>query len=346
MNDMRIPNGYFHLWSQYIGEFHLDQTLLAEIGEDRTTLDEILALPLTGQSSHAFFLRLIELTRQVAQPDFIFQMAYLVKPEHFGVLGYMATRSGTVAEALQYILKFSRLVIDGDEITPMHIHQEESLLKLSWPLINHEYCWINEITTAMMIQLARQILPEGAFPLEKVLLAHEPLMATYHYQKFYGCEVVFKHSEYALMLTLGSLALKPQYADPSLIHLLIHQAEDAIASKIRHDSIDQQLHGIVAEYLKLKQTVPKIEDIAHELHVSVRTLQRQLSALDTSFKNIIETERMTRCENLLLQPLSLTEIALELGYSDQSALARAYKAFHGDTLLKRKKMLKSAHKKR
>lgn len=346
MKDVYIPNGYFHLWYRYICELHLDQILLLNIGEDRSYLDEILNLPLAGQSSHAFFIELIEQTRQVAPPDFIFQMAEYVKAEHFGVLGYMATRSGSVAEALQYILKFSRLVIDGDEITPMHIQQEGTLLKLSWPLVTEEYAWINEITTAMMIKLAKHILPEGLFPLEKVLLAHEPLMASYHYQKFYGCEVLFKHSEYALMLSLGSLALKPQHADPSLIHLLIQQAEDAIASKIRHDSIDQQLHGIVAEYLRLKQTVPKIQDIAHELHVSVRTLQRQLSALNTSFKKIIEFERMARCENLLLQQLSFTAIALALGYSDQSALARAYKSFHGHTLLERKKILKSAHKKK
>lgn len=346
MKDVYIPNGYFHLWYWYICELHLDQTFFPEIGEDRTQLDEILKLPLAGQSSHAFFIHLIEHTRQLAQPDFIFQMAQYVKAEHFGVLGYMATRSGTVAEALQYILKFSRLVIDGDDITPMHIQQEGTLLKISWPLLSDEYCWINEITTAMMIQLARQILPEGLFPLEKVLLAHEPLMASYHYRKFYGCEVMFKHSEYTLMLSVGSLALKPQQADPSLIHLLIQQAENAIATKTRHTALDQQLHLIVAEYLRLKQTVPKIEDIAYELHLSVRTLQRQLSVLNTSFKKIVEIERMARCDFLLLQQLSLSEIALELGYSDQSALARAYKSFYGHTLLERKKMLKSTHKKK
>lgn len=343
MKDVHIPNGYFHLWYRYICEFHLDQILLLKIAKDRTQLDEILERPLAGQSSHAFFIGLIEHTHQVAAPDFIFQMAQYVKPEHFGVLGYMATRSGSVAEALQYILKFSRLVIDGDDIMPMHIQQEGGCLKLSWPLISDEHCWINEITMAMMIQLARQILPESALPLEKVLLAHEPLMANYHYQKFYGCEVVFNNSEYALLLSLESLMLKPQQADPSLIHLLIQQAEDAIAAKKQHYALDQQLHLIVAEYLKLKQTVPKIEDIAHELHLSVRTLQRQLGILNTSFKKIIEIERMNRCENLLLHHLSLTEIALELGYSDQSALARAYKASRGHTLLERKKMLKNSH---
>ena len=86
--------------------------------------------------------------------------------------------------------------------------------------------------------------------------------------------------------------------------------------------------------------MPKIEQIATELHISSRTLQRQLNEQNSSFKKILEIERMKRCEQLLLQNMSLIEIAIYLGYSDQSALARAYKAYNGQTLLQRKQQLK------
>ena len=65
-------------------------------------------------------------------------------------------------------------------------------------------------------------------------------------------------------------------------------------------------------------------------------MQRQLQALNTSFKLILDAERMKRCEILLSQNESLTAIADQLGYSDQSALARAYKNLTGQTLLTRK----------
>ncbi len=61
---------------------------------------------------------------------------------------------------------------------------------------------------------------------------------------------------------------------------------------------------------------------------------------DSSFKRVLESERMKRCEYLLQQGLSLTEIALQLGYSGQSALARAYKQHSGQTLLQLKRQLK------
>lgn len=339
MKDVHIPNGYFHLWHSFVCESGIFDLVLADRQHEREQLELILQRPRAGQSSHAFFIDLIESTQKIASPNFIFQMAQDVKPDHFGVLGYMATRSESIAEALQYILKFSRLVIDGDEITPMQIHQQGQYLVLTWAYIDATYTLINEVTTAMMIQLAREILPNSHFPLHKVMFAHESLMPIHHYQKFYACELLFNQTEYGLMLNVIGLDLKPQQADSSLMQLLIQQAEEAIASKPRNASLEQQLHLIVAEFLRLERNVPKIEDIADELHLSVRTLQRQLSVLGTSFKRIVELERMKCCEQLMLQQYSFTEIAQLLGYSDQSALARAYKSLHGQTMLQAKKRL-------
>jgi AraC-like DNA-binding protein len=73
-------------------------------------------------------------------------------------------------------------------------------------------------------------------------------------------------------------------------------------------------------------------------------LQRQLQSLNTSFKLILDAERMKRCEILLHQNESLTAIAEQLGYSDQSALARAHKNLTGQTLLMRKRELQLANK--
>lgn len=340
MKDIKIPNGYFQLWNTYIHDQVMVNAIHQQLDQDELhQLKMILALSMTEQSSYGFFLKLITFTQSTAPANFIFEMARSVKPEHFGVLGYMASRSGSVAEALDYILRFSRLVIDGDEIVPMQMHQHGQFLLLNWPFIGEQFNLINEITNAMMIQLARQILPHDQFPLHKVFFAHDALVSRYHYQKFYACEVVFNHNEYGLMIQIDSLDLKPYHADPSLIQLLVQQAEDAIASKPRQASIDQKIHLIVAEYLRLKQDVPKIEDLADELYLSVRTLQRQLNSVNSSFKQIVEIERMKRCEKLITDQISLSEIAVQLGYSDQSALARAYKKFKGQTLLQRKKQM-------
>ena len=113
-----------------------------------------------------------------------------------------------------------------------------------------------------------------------------------------------------------------------------------MSNQLLFEHILQQVHLHIAAYIRLHANVPKIEIIADELHWSIRTLQRQLNTQNSSFKKVLETERMKRCEQLLVQGISFSDIAMQLGYSDQSALARAYKAFSGQTLMQRKKQLK------
>lgn len=341
MQELHIPNGYFHLWQTYLSEQGIDIFTADFLKDEYLHLREALELPIDTQSPYAFFQHIIEKTRKALDcPQIIFEMAEYVRPEHFGVLGYMATRSTTVAEAIQNILRFSRLVIDGDNIIPMKMEQVGQQIYLIWPFHHEKFILINELTNALMMHLARKIVALNQFPLLAVNFAHPPQMAIYHYQKFYGCEVNFNQHEYSFVLGLEGLDAKIQQADPSLMQLLVKQAEDAIASKPRYETLPQKLHFIVAEYLKLKEQAPKIEDIAHELNISTRTLQRQLNDFGTSFKKIVEIERMKRCELLLESDLQLTDIAMRLGYSDQSALARAYKAFSGQTLLQKKHQLK------
>lgn len=341
MQELQIPNGYFQLWNMYLIEQELDFHTLEFLAPYWDDLDQVLQLPIDTQSPFSFFYSILQLTReQLDCPQLIIEMAKRIRPEHFGVLGYMATRSNSVAEALQYIMRFSRLVIDGADAVPIQMHQQGNEIWLFWPLSDEKYALLNEMTMAAMVHLAKQIFPDPPKFLN-IQMAHRAQMAQYHYQKFYGCEVLFDQPRYAYVMSVDSLTLKSVLADPSLMQLLLKQAEEAIALKPSYESLLQQIHAAVAEYLRLHATVPKIDQIADELHLSTRTLQRQLQEQNTSFKKLLEAERMKRCEQLLQHNTSLTDIAMRLGYSDQSALARAYKAYSGQTLLQRKQQLKA-----
>ena len=56
-----------------------------------------------------------------------------------------------------------------------------------------------------------------------------------------------------------------------------------------------------------------------------RTLQRQLLQFDLHFQTLLDEFRFERAKSLLITGKHLTEIAQELGYSDQSAFGRAFK---------------------
>lgn len=341
MQELQIPNGYFHLLHAYLLQRDVQLLTLPYLQPYHGALAQVLAAPIDAQSSYALFLEVMEQIRQQTQcAQLVLEMARLIRPEHFGVLGYMASRSNSVADALQHVMRFSRLVIDGEAVIPMQMQHQDKAIYLSWPLHDVRYAMINELTSACMAHLAKQIFP-ASLQLLRMQFAHAPKMARYHYEKFFACHVSFEHQQYAFVIHSDSLDLKSELADPSLMQLLMRQAEEAIAAKPRYVSNLAHIQQKLAQYLMQQQQVAKIEWLADELNVSVRTLQRQLQEQQTSFKKLLEIERMKRCEQLLQQQLGFMQIAAQLGYSDQSALARAYKAYTGQTLLQRKQQLKN-----
>lgn len=91
---------------------------------------------------------------------------------------------------------------------------------------------------------------------------------------------------------------------------------------------------IAALCIMLEEMLPyepvTIHGVASRLRISVRTLQRRLSHLGSSFGEIIDDirraeaiRRVTAGENTAM------EIALMLGYSDQAHFTRAFKRWTG-----------------
>jgi len=75
---------------------------------------------------------------------------------------------------------------------------------------------------------------------------------------------------------------------------------------------------------------PTVDELAQDIGISRRTLQRRLSALGASFKQILQEVREEQSQRYLDDPrLAITEIALLLGYSDQASFSNAFKSWCG-----------------
>jgi AraC-like DNA-binding protein len=73
-----------------------------------------------------------------------------------------------------------------------------------------------------------------------------------------------------------------------------------------------------------------IDGLAADLGISRRTLQRRLSSLDASFKQLLQGVREELSLRYLDDPrLAITEIALLLGYSDQASFSNAFRSWRG-----------------
>lgn len=76
--------------------------------------------------------------------------------------------------------------------------------------------------------------------------------------------------------------------------------------------------------------MPAIDDLAAELHLSTRTLRRQLDQEQTSYRELRnDVTRTLAVELLSVVGLSVTEVARRLGYSDTTAFSHAFRRWTG-----------------
>ncbi|MGJ8687865.1 MAG: helix-turn-helix transcriptional regulator, partial [Spongiibacteraceae bacterium] len=89
-------------------------------------------------------------------------------------------------------------------------------------------------------------------------------------------------------------------------------------------NVANRVHGCLVKQLPLGE--PTQEKTAEALHMSLRNLQRKLSAEDTSYKEILNQTRHDLALSYM-QDLrySISEITYLLGFSDTSSFNRAFR---------------------
>ena len=76
--------------------------------------------------------------------------------------------------------------------------------------------------------------------------------------------------------------------------------------------------------------LPKMNELANDLHISVRTMIRHLEQQATSYRQIIDDIQKARATELLqVSEMKISEISNRLGYSDAANFGRAFRRWFG-----------------
>lgn len=123
------------------------------------------------------------------------------------------------------------------------------------------------------------------------------------------------------------LCLKMVNADPISSQVAINQCEAELSALGERRRLAMRVRDILT---RSEQHYLSIEQVANQLHMSDRTLKRQLAAENTSFSALVDEVRYRHATSLLSRTdYSLDQIADELGYSDVANFSRAFKRWSG-----------------
>ncbi|EPL3194736.1 helix-turn-helix domain-containing protein, partial [Acinetobacter baumannii] len=123
------------------------------------------------------------------------------------------------------------------------------------------------------------------------------------------------------------LGFKLVNADPIASQIAINQCEAELSALGERRRLAMRVRDILSNS---EQHYLSIENVAEYLHMSDRTLKRQLAAEGTSFSTLVDEVRYRHATSLLSRTdYSLEQIADELGYSDVANFSRAFKRWSG-----------------
>ena len=248
------------------------------------------------------------------------------QPHHVGLLGYVAMYCETVGQALMRFHRFQPLL---HNLTATLIRQEGDNFVFSWqPRLSTLLS--NEVVIASVLTVLKHLT--GQVDISACLLEwpHPAPMDITPYQQCFSCPIVFDAKTIAIHMPLQLMNLPINSRDPFLVKLLEQQAEALMTALPRQDSLLQALqqHILAA----LQDETPELKTMATRMAMSERSLYRYLSDRGLRYKTVLNALRYELAKNYLKDAqLSLPEIALMLGYSEQSAFSRAFKAWSGES---------------
>ncbi len=272
---------------------------------------------------------LMDLDQQLQKPALGLEIAEHVQPKHIGIIAYIALSCENLGEALMRYHDFHRLIFDG---SPLLIEMQNDFFSIGWKDLpmNMANQLTDEIAIAIMLQFLKLFMRFEDINLHEVHFHNPAPKNVAQYEQYFRCKVRFSQQKSCLFIPLTELAKPICHADPTLQNLLLQQAQALLNNLPQTTQLDHRLQSAILQGLQKNQC--HIEKIAQHVNLSVRQLQRYLQQQNTTFQKRMQEIRLILAQQYLQDcHLSLQEIALLLGYSEQSAFQRAFKLWVGCT---------------
>ena len=330
---VKIIIGYLRLFNRVLQQEQIDLSKVVA-----PELWQAFHTCLQNPDEHDFDVERYVLLLQSAQAYFPRPIT-LVLAEHanlqdLGLMGYLASTSLDLQQALQLLQRYYSLVFKQTNLEQLNVQQFSDYIQIVWGASYSDYREMYELNLALIFKISQSIVQDALIPPQMIQFGYAPHTALYHFEKFYGCPIQIQAGQYAIRFSNQILKAKSIAADQQLNHVLSTQAQQSLNSIASFEIQQQQFRQKIQTHIEqglLQQEELLLSYVAKRLHCSERTLQRQLKTYQLNFQDILDQYRLEQSKLYLQQGKSLSEIAERLNYADQSAFGRAFKRWTGIT---------------
>ncbi|WP_429817506.1 AraC family transcriptional regulator [Ensifer sp. B1-9] len=193
-----------------------------------------------------------------------------------------------------------------------------------------------EFTLACICGQLRTAFDSNWGPLE-VHFEHPSVGQEAALQRIFGAPVRFGQNRNCIIIDPQDADRQYRVEDREFINILNQHMASVIAVSNEQVSATEQVRALISVRLGISPV--ELPDLASEMGMTPRTLQRRLSDEGTSLRAILRDYREQMATAYLAQGnVSMEEISGALGYAEATVFSRAFKAWTGSSPARRPKV--------
>lgn len=265
-----------------------------------------------------------------ANHDLAFELGRSLHLSSHSLVGYAILTCGTIEHAIKLVTRYFSLIMPSFKAS-IHYNEQNHMELLIEPELVMQPLSLNFHIEAIAVALQNNInelLNQNISNYHIFLSIPQPR----HLSKFKHLTSAIFHfnalHKPGLKLILSQTLL--DYKLPLADEMTLKAVELRCQEQMKEITYGQDFPAWIESVLMNAYQMPTLAECASLLHVSTKTLQRQLRKKNTDFNRIKKQVIIVRAKQRLENSSdSITQIAYELGYSSSSNFARAFKVLAG-----------------
>jgi AraC-like DNA-binding protein len=245
--------------------------------------------------------------------------------ERYDPVGIAAVSARSLRDALQRLARYKQLTCP--EAIEVAERGDECRVQFRWLLAQEtEPPVLVDVCFAWVANIARR--GTGGLVNPKRLELRGPARNSRMYTAHFGCPARFEVRQNVIVFAKADLDRPFLTHNADLSAVVARHLEAELSQALAPSAIGEQVKGILTRQLAGRR--PGIEDVARELGLSSRTLQRRLAEDGATFQQLVQEARRDLARHYLSHSsLELNETAYLLGYEDAHSFFRAFQEWEG-----------------
>jgi AraC-like DNA-binding protein len=259
-------------------------------------------------------------------PSIGIRLATLVKPELTEPLFLAVLSAGTLAEAIAVVSRFKRLLEPEDLVVVEDAATQQLVVTYHWSASDERVpqCLV-DAELAFLVAIGRRATGDADLSPQEIWLRTPALEADAGHADFFRCGIRLGAAHNAIRFGLDDSRRPFVTRNPELLHALLPHLQ---ATTPRTADGLARVRAVIAERVRGRR--PEAEEVARELAMSTRAMQRLLKDSGTSFRQLLDEVRNDHARGYLgSTTFSDGEVSFLLGFEDPNSFYRAFRAWNG-----------------